>query len=300
MRKKTWWNTFIVITCTKLFVFFCLCYSAYGVEGFPLSVKEEAFNKVYGMLSSCIIPYSHFRIDGNEEETKISESKDKAGIVQGREVFLTFDDGPSSNNTLKILNILNQNGIKATFFVTGKQAETYPAILKRVSDEGMCILPHTYSHEYKIYKSIEAYMDDMVKCREVIKNITSNPPSLFVRMPGGSDNRITTKQNLQNIKSLLHEKGIRYVDWNVSAADTASTTVPVFTIRKNVINQCRHKKIAVVLMHDSYFKTTSVEALPDIIRFLKSQGYFFRTFQDLSPNEEITLKKYEVIDRGEK
>lgn len=65
-----------------------------------------------------------------------------------KEVFLTFDDGPCINNTRRILKILKDNNVKATFFVVGMKGEENPQILKEISDSGMSIGVHTYSHEY--------------------------------------------------------------------------------------------------------------------------------------------------------
>jgi len=230
-----------------------------------------------------------------EEEEKSYIRKRKA--MYPKEVFLTFDDGPSSNNTLAILNILKRNNIKATFFVVGNQIEQHPEVVKKLNDNGMCILPHSYSHEYSIYKNVSSYFEDLDACNLAIEKVTGRKGQLYTRLPGGSDNAVASKAEMQKIRSSLKEKYVYYVDWNVSSADAAFDKVPMERIRENVINQCSTKKLAVVLMHDSFPKTTTVEALPDIINYLKKQGFEFRTFDDITPEEEKAMIKECVVNR---
>ena len=230
----------------------------------------------------------------------ITNNKFKDENVQElpKEVFLTFDDGPSVNNTQKILKILNDNNIKATFFVVGIKAEENPTALKELSNSGMCIGVHTYSHNYKkIYKNLDAYANDYEMCKNIIKKITSKDPVNYTRLPGGSTNLIISKTNLSLIKKALNNKGIKYVDWNVCSGDADSHEVPVGKIKRNVENQCKNKKIAVILMHDTYYKHFTVESLPEIIKYLKDQGFSFRTFENLTEAEEKELMKLEIINK---
>jgi len=229
------------------------------------------------------------------EEEKSYLKKRKA--MYPKEVFLTFDDGPSSNNTLAVLNILKSNNIKATFFVVGNQVEQHAEIVKQLNDNGMCILAHSYSHDYSIYRSVSSYFEDLEACNSAIEKATGRKGQLYTRLPGGSDNAVATRAQMQNIRSSLKEKYVYYVDWNVSSADAACDKVPTERIKENVINQCSGKKLAVVLMHDSYPKTTTVEALPAIIKYLKSQGFEFRTFDDITPEEEKAMIKERVVNR---
>lgn len=220
------------------------------------------------------------------------------GPLYPKEVFLTFDDGPSETTTLKILKILKDNNVKGTFFVIGKKCEKNPEILKELKANGMAIASHTYTHEYKvIYKNVENYFNDLDKCNNTIKNITGSLPLNYTRLPGGSDNLMTSKRNMEDIRKHLKERGICYVDWNVSSADAASDNVPASKIYNNVMKQCKNKNLAVVLMHDAYYKRTTVEALPSIIKNLKEQGFYFRTFEDLSEEEEKIMIRCGIINR---
>lgn len=215
-----------------------------------------------------------------------------------REVFLTFDDGPSPNNTGRIIDILNKKNVKATFFVIGSNCKQNFSTLKKISDSGMSIGVHTYSHVYKeMYRNLNSYLRDFEMCREVIKNMISQEPVDFVRMPGGSDNMTVDVASLDRIKYNLKKRGLKYVDWNVVSGDADAKYVSADYIKNNVIQGCANKRIAVVLMHDSYYKTTTVEALPYIIDSLKEQGFVFKTFDNISKSDESAMINMGIINR---
>jgi peptidoglycan/xylan/chitin deacetylase (PgdA/CDA1 family) len=215
-----------------------------------------------------------------------------------KEVFLTFDDGPSVNNTKKILKVLKDNDVKATFFVVGIKSEENPQALKEISDSGMSIGIHTYSHDYKnVYENVDSYLKDYENCKISINKITGKNPINYVRLPGGSTNQTTSKDNIRCITSALNKVGINYIDWNVCSGDAESHVVAVDKIKNNVMTQCKNKKVAVILMHDTYYKYFTVEALPDIIKYLKSEGFVFRTFDDLTKEEENKMMKEGIINK---
>lgn len=231
----------------------------------------------------------------DEDSNYIRKKYDKK--LSPREVFLTFDDGPSPVNTLRILEVLKRYNVKATFFIIGKNADEYPDILNRVKREGMCIAPHTYSHNYKIYRSEKAYFDDYEACNNAIMKITGSETVPFMRLPGGSTIQVSNKDVMKGIKTRLINNNIKYVDWNVSSADAAMEKVPAALIKNNVISQCKGKNFVVILMHDSNTKTTTVEALPDIIEYLKDNGYVFKTFENVTSTEERQMNKLQIINR---
>lgn len=216
---------------------------------------------------------------------------------QAKEVFLTFDDGPSTTNTLKVLNILKENGVTATFFIVGRNAEENPDIVRELYNSGMCVAAHSYSHDYKIYKSKAAYMEDLNKCILTIRDITGHYPVPFIRLPGGSDNYSYGKSGMKTIQKEINNSGISYVDWNVSSADAAIYTVPSEKIISNITGQCRAWRYAVVLMHDAHGKATTVAALPQVIRNLKAQGFVFKNFYELTEDEKSEFEKLRVINR---
>ncbi len=222
----------------------------------------------------------------------------KSVLLYPKEVFLTFDDGPSINNTSEIIDILNNNKIKATFFVIGQRVENHPEIIKKMNASGMCIAPHTHTHNYKeIYKSKEAYFRDMEKCNNTISKLTNKNSFPYVRLPGGSDNKVSNAETLKEIRSSIKKNNIYYVDWNVSSEDARGNNIEVLKLKENVLSQCRGKSMAVVLMHDSYYKKTTVDSLQEIISCLKKQGYVFRTFNDLTEKEKEKMLEKGILNR---
>ncbi len=214
-----------------------------------------------------------------------------------KEVFLTFDDGPSSN-TPKLLKILDEKNVKATFFIIGKNADTYPAIVRAEFNDGMSIVNHSYSHQPSIYNSVEECVQDFNRCSTAIKNITGIEPLPFVRFPGGSDNKSSNPEIMKNIRNTFAGQGIDYVDWNISSGDAATATVPAAVIADNLMKQLSGKHFSIILMHDAPTKTTTVEALPGVIDYLKKEGFVFRTFNNLTAAEEKKMITQKIINRG--
>lgn len=188
-------------------------------------------------------------------------------------IYLTFDDGPSPN-TPKILEILKRYNVKATFFVINTKFSAY---LKDIMNEGHAIGLHSASHDYKtVYSSEGGFFDDFQKIEDVVFNETGQRPDI-IRFPGGSSNTVS-KKYCPGIMTVLtkkvHEKGWEYFDWNVNSGDAESNHIPA----ERIISNCKKLPKAAecnVLMHDTAAKGSTVEALPAVIEFYKSQGYDF-------------------------
>lgn len=197
-----------------------------------------------------------------------------------RVVYLTFDDGPSPN-THKIVEILKEHGVNATFFITGQDPACYQYI-KEAYDNGNVIAAHTFSHKFEIYSSIDAYFADLEKIEQLIEKYTGHRTPI-IRFPGGSSNLVFTKHNAdpEFMKKLANEvqvRGYQYVDWNADSHDASMNCAPVETI----INASCHagKREICLLMHDVHAKKTTVAALPAIIQFFKDNGYEFGTIDN--------------------
>lgn len=214
-------------------------------------------------------------------------------------VYLTFDDGPSPNNTNRILDILNRNNIKASFFVVGKNAEMYPEIIKKMDKNNMDIYPHCYNHTYReLYSSKENYFNDLQKCQDIINKITGKRVGCtFIRMPGGSDNLVGDKDIIASIRNRLLERGIEYVDWNIDSGDATAVRVATDRIKRNVNSEGYKYKVEVVLMHDLDNKDTTTAALESIINEYKALGYKFKTLSEIEPWEKEYLENIRVINR---
>ena len=193
-------------------------------------------------------------------------------------IYLTFDDGPSSEVTPKNLDILKKNDVKATFFICNYSEEN-KKILQRELDEGHTIGIHGYSHEYgDIYKSTDAFMDNINKLRDKLKKDTGYE-AFCLRFPGGSSNTISRKYSegiMTELTKLVEKEGWSYYDWNVSSGDAESNSVATETIVKNVTEGFTKKHPNMVLMHDTNAKTSTTDALQQIIDYGKENGYVFR------------------------
>lgn len=207
-------------------------------------------------------------------------SSPQATVPSGQKVcYLTFDDGPSAN-TLKILDILNKYGVKATFFVINSADIGY---VKNIYEAGHTVGLHSATHNYsQIYSSTDAYFNDLQQISDKVESIIGVKPTVM-RFPGGSSNKVSAKYCggiMTRLVSLVQERGYSYFDWNVSSGDADSNTPSYTYIRNNVINSAKNKNSACVLMHDSSVKTTTVQALPEIIEGLMAMGY---SFEALTP-----------------
>ena len=205
-----------------------------------------------------------------------SVSNGKPGVI-----YLTFDDGPSIKNTARLLDILKEENVKATFFLTDKTNTDY--LIKRMYDEGHTIGLHTASHNYKyIYSSTTNFIKDIEKIQEKVARITGEKSSI-IRFPGGSSNTVSSFNPgiMCTLSNMVIEKGYHYFDWNVSSGDAGSGRSKKNTYR-NVTNNLSKNRANVVLMHDIYDST--VDAVKDIIKYGKDNGY---TFEKITMDTEM-------------
>lgn len=187
--------------------------------------------------------------------------------------YLTFDDGPSEN-TLKVLNILKTGNAKATFFVMGTQRLEYINIIK---SEGHTLGLHTDTHDWTLYKTEETYFADLYAIREKVKSLTGIESNI-IRFPGGSSNSKSRSYNkgiMTRLTKSVVEKGFYFFDWNVDSCDASGNNIPAKTLLNNIKKQSRGKNEICILMHDTDSKNTTVEALPYIISYLRSEGFRF-------------------------
>ena len=209
-------------------------------------------------------------------ETQKEVKQNEKPATSGEKVcYLTFDDGPSEN-TLKIINILKKYNVTATFFVTGNGTNSY---MKNITESGNTIALHTYSHDYKkIYSSSKAYFEDLNKIKELVKKETG-VESNIIRFPGGSSNTVSRqycKGIMSTITKEVEKQGYYYFDWNVDSTDASGNNVAASKLINNIKTYSKGINNVVVLMHDTGSKNTTVEALPKIIEYYKSQGYVIK------------------------
>lgn len=204
-------------------------------------------------------------------------------------IYLTFDDGPTTTSTPKILDILKQKNVKATFFILNYNQEG-EELVKREYQEGHTVAIHGYSHKYEeIYQSVDTYMNNLIKLQNRIQQ-SIGYKSTITRFPGGSSNTISRRYCPGIMTTLSKEvvnRGFTYFDWNVNSgdADTAKTSEAVYN---NVTKGLSKSRANVVLMHDFMNNTKTINALADIIDYGYSNGY---TFQKITENTPMVTHK---------
>lgn len=185
-----------------------------------------------------------------------------------RRVYLTFDDGPSSN-TERILDILAQYDVKATFFVVGKEESQYRELYQRIVAEGHTLGMHSYSHKYdEIYQSVESYAEDLSRLQEFLYE-TTGVWCRYCRFPGGSSNTVS-RVDMYDLITYLDEQDIAYFDWNVSSGDASNSYISEEAIIANCMTTLPNYQESIILMHDASNKNTTVEALPALIEQIQA------------------------------
>ena len=213
-----------------------------------------------------------------EEVYKLSgnlEKKIKSGESKKKIAYLTFDDGPYYN-TYKVLKILKQNKVKATFFTTNVNGEkcydnskancheVYAAIAK----DNHTLANHTYTHGWNrgLYTNTNTFMDAIKKQENLIKEKTGVVTNI-ARFPGGSSTPGATKGKA--MKQALYKAGYGWVDWTASDGDGGS--LPNYATGMKNLKGSIGDKIEVVLFHDYHPVTTAM--LPEVIKYLREKNY---------------------------
>ena len=211
-------------------------------------------------------------------------------IDGGRVCFLTFDDGPSPN-TDRILEVLDQYGVKATFFVvgTGRTAANQER-MRQIVAAGHTLAMHSWSHDYKkVYASVEDFLEDAYQLYQYIHEVTGQYPRIF-RFPGGSINGYN-RGVYQEIIAEMTRRGFVYFDWNASAQDATLYPRSPSAIASDCLRGVG-RDLVVVLAHDSAARGTTVDALPAIIQGYQNAGY---TFAALHPGVTPVTMGYPKI-----
>jgi peptidoglycan/xylan/chitin deacetylase (PgdA/CDA1 family) len=188
------------------------------------------------------------------------------GKTTAKKIALTFDDGPDMTYTPRILNILRQKQVKATFFVLGKQVTYFPEVAKRIVNEGHTIANHSWDHAElsKLYTS--QVIQQVISTNATIENVTGRKPILF-RFPYG----IFTAADALTIKKL----GLRNILWSIDTLDWSGKTANEILA---IIN--REKSPGGIILQHSFQSSKlegTIQALPKIIDQLRADGYEFVT-----------------------
>lgn len=226
-------------------------------------------------MASCLIE-TGFLSNAEERVNLINpeyQERIAAGIANGialyfnpKVMYLTFDDGPSAENTSAVLDILKARNIKATFFVVGKNVRKNPEVVRRIAAEGHTIGIHCNSHEYgELYQSVDTYLADFEEAYQAVREVTGVDAKLF-RFPGGSINAYNKNISEDIIKEMT-SRGFIYYDWNASLEDALKKSAPEELI-KNARDTALGRKKVVLLAHDIVYSTSQclnnlIDAFPE-------------------------------------
>lgn len=194
-------------------------------------------------------------------------------MARDSEASLTFDDGPSPD-TARILDILRDKGVRATFFLCGASVERYPELARRIVAEGHALGNHTYSHSYLHLKSRAEIASEIDRTQDAIEKATGIRPKYF-RPPHGV--------RWFSLWPVLRERGMTLVLWNSYPQEGAS---PAHEIVARALARLRPG--AIILLHDGKdnlpegrnLRPATVEALPRIIDGVLRAGYRFAPLPD--------------------
>lgn len=217
----------------------------------------------------------------SEQNDLLKIAREAQGSGDQKICYLTFDDGPTKEVTPKVLEVLKKYDVKATFFCLGKMLAANRELAEQEHREGHLLANHSYSHDYKtLYASWESFMDEINKTESIIQEISGNDTLKLIRFPGGSHNAGDHAAAKQVYKQNLKDAGYYYADWNCLNGDAESALKDVDSLVAKVKATATEYNI-VILMHDTATKTTTPQALGQIIEYLKGKGYEFRRLDQI-------------------
>ncbi len=295
-QKKLKIQKYILIVILSILIFI-LIFIALQVGN---TILKKQKSKDY---ENQVIAYQEEQEKKIKEKKQIEERKRKEKLPEvtekGKEnlktifrsetkrAFLTFDDGPSVI-TPTILQTLSDKGVKATFFMLGSNVENMADTVKQVYEQGHFVANHGYSHKYSlIYSSPEAVLDEYNKTNDAIKNALGEPEynSHLFRFPGGLVGGKYSEIKKQ-AKELLNQNDIYNIDWNCLTGDAETTNPTPEYIMRRLQETSSGKNSIIILMHDAQAKKVTADMLPQIIDYLASEGYEFKTFYDIFEKEQ--------------
>ena len=182
-------------------------------------------------------------------------------------IALTFDDGPHPELTPKLLDILRQNGVRATFYVIGRNVEAHPEIARRIVAEGHEIANHSWSHPALTSLGAARLNQEIADTSEAILRATGRRPTNMRPPYGAIDDRVRM--------SILRDHGLDVILWSCDPLDWKRPGAEV--VRRRLVDGATPGGI--LLAHDIHPGT--IEAVPGVIQDLKAKGYGFATVSQL-------------------
>ena len=206
-----------------------------------------------------------------------------AGGMRGsKQIALTYDDGPNDSHTLKLLDVLAKNSVRATFFMIGRYVRQRPDIARAVAQAGHVIGNHTFTHPLLIFESAAQTRTEFLGCRSALQDVIGKHSNLF-RPPFGGRRPATLR--------IARELGLQPVMWNVTGYDWNAP--PATVIENKVARQMRGGDV--ILLHDGGHHTMGADraqtviATENLIQRYKDQGYEFVTVEEMQADRWLPL-----------
>lgn len=241
------------------------------------------FVLLFSVFSFCN-GYPIFAVSLTHDSIIADDLQDKISALTKNEekiAYLTFDDGPTLRATPRVLDILKEKDVKASFFVIGKYVKNHPELVKRAYDEGHFIANHGYDHNNKkLYQSEESFINEVSSTDKEIANALGLDDycSHVFRFPNGFMSSNYHSKKVAYAK-LLKDMGYVYIDWNCLNKDSEKK-ISNYQLINNLKKTSKNKGTLVILMHDTNDVNDTPSVLKESISYLKEQGYEFRNFYD--------------------
>ena len=193
------------------------------------------------------------------------------GDTTQKKIYLTFDSGYENGCTAKILDVLKEHNVPATFFLVGNYIERNPELVKRMVEEGHIVGNHTMHHyDMSKYSDPKTFAKELTDLEDLYREVTGQELAKYYRPPQG----IYSQQNLKMAQDMGYKTlfwSLAYVDWNTNAQPTKEAAFQKLLPRTH--------NGAVILLHST--STTNAEILDELLTQWKSQGYTFATLDNL-------------------
>lgn len=245
-------------------IVFAVLFYPINTFGYGWGYKKSTNNQVpeVGKFGDIIENYDAIYVD---------KSNDK-------NIYLTFDNGYEQGYTVQVLNILKDENVPATFFVTGHYVKSVPDLVKRMVADGHIIGNHSYSHPDFTTMSKESVKQELTKLEEAVAAITDQKEMKYLRPPRGTFN----EQTLQ----WAGELNYIHVFWSLAFKDWETNAQKGWQYAYDQIMDQVHPG-AIVLLHA--VSADNAAALKKVIVDLKKEGYQFKSLDDLMLNNERTI-----------
>lgn len=302
MKSNTILSKVIIIALVVLIIAVIAQQVAISMAGASLQTKQDELEQANTQLQQEQTTNEQLNTKLSEQTLTWRNAQGRlsfSGDGSGKVCYLTFDDGPYPDLTNKNLEILKEKGACATWFCLANDEEyTYLdlSLCKTIEEAGSAIGVHDWDQDehYRYYKGdVDNYFTtDFDKAKEKLEAAVGHEIKI-ARFAGGSTTIGYYNSSIGvSLPQEMIKRGYQYFDWNVLAGDSETSQmvngkVPTQTIIKNIVSGAEKYAASnspiCVLMHDNPGKSTTTEALPEVIDKLKELGYTFKTLDFNTP-----------------